>query len=444
MADPTADGSIPCGPATGAPLVGAENMRVKPAIRSLPEDPRIAAYRDAVRAMREGRFALDFDTGCGDRIGELGEELKALADHLDWHLSHAGKLHEITDNVVGGLLLDDVLDRIFDSFQTVIPYDRIGLALLSEDGRSARSCWARANFEPIRLGSGFSARLEGSSLGDIIATGQPRIINDLEAYLASHPQSHSTRLIVSEGIRSSLTCPLVSKGKPIGFLFFSSLERNAYEVVHQGIFLRIAAQMSALIEKGRLYKQIVELNQRLTVEQAELQQLATRDALTGVLNRRGILDQLASQFSRACRGRGQMALILIDVDHFKSVNDRFGHAVGDAVLKEIARRIDRDLRQYNHLGRLGGEEFLVVLSDDDSAHGPAIAERLRHLVAATPISFEGEEIPVTFSAGVVQAIDPAMAGTIEMLIAVADQALYEAKHSGRNRIAQRVIVAPSE
>ncbi|MCB1956887.1 MAG: GGDEF domain-containing protein [Rhodocyclaceae bacterium] len=412
---------------------------MKPAIQPPEADPRIDAFRDAVRAMREGHYVFGADTGAADGLGALGEELRLLAGHLDWYFSHASKLQEITDNVVGGLLLDDVLDRIFQSFQTVIPYNRIGCALLSEDGRSVRSCWARADYETILLSDGFSARIEGSSLGQIIATGQPRIINDLENYLERHPESHATRLIVKEGIRSSLTCPLVSKGRPIGFLFFSSVERFAYEGVHQGIFLRIASQLSALVEKGRLYQQIVELNQRLTIEQEELLQLATRDALTGVLNRRGILDQLDGQYSRARRGKGLMGLILIDVDHFKDVNDRYGHAVGDAVLKEIAWRIDRDLRQYNHLGRIGGEEFLIVLGDADGAHGVAIAERLRQLVAARPVSCEGEDVPVTISAGVVQALDPAIAGDYETLIAIADQALYEAKNAGRNRVAHRIV-----
>ncbi|MCB1887912.1 MAG: GGDEF domain-containing protein [Rhodocyclaceae bacterium] len=416
----------------------AEPRGEAPAI-AVADDPRILAYRDAIRAMREGHYGFGVDTGGDDALGALGNELRRLAGHLDWYFSHASKLQEITDNVVGGLLLNDVLERIFESFQTVIPYNRIGCALLSDDARSVRACWARADYDNLLLVDGFEAKIAGSSLGQIIATGQPRIINDLEAYLAEHPESQSTRLMVREGIRSNLTCPLVSGSKPIGFLFFSSVERYAYEGVHQGIYLRIAAQLSALIEKGRLYQQIVELNQRLTVEQEELQHLATRDALTGVLNRRGILDQLDGQFSRSLRDKGAIALILIDVDHFKDVNDRYGHAVGDSVLKEIAWRIDHDLRQYNHLGRIGGEEFLVVLGDADSSHGPAIAERLRQVVARRPVSCEGTEIPITISAGVVEAPNPEAIGDYETLVAIADQALYEAKNAGRNRVAHRLV-----
>ena len=88
---------------------------MKSAIVAINEDPRIDAYREALRAMRQGRYLHELDTGRPDALGALGEEIKALADHLDWHLTHAGKLHEIADNVVGGLLLDDVLDRIFQA-----------------------------------------------------------------------------------------------------------------------------------------------------------------------------------------------------------------------------------------------------------------------------------------------------------------------------------------
>jgi len=389
--------------------------------------------------MRDGWFELELPIEPLDEIGALGAELNKLAEHLDGHFSHTRKLQQITDTVVCGLMLDDVLDRIFDSFHTVIPYNRMGCALLSDDGGSVRSCWARADFDDIRLGNGFTAKIAGSSLAHILATGQPRILNDLEAYLATHPDSHSTRLILSEGIRSSLTCPLISKGRSVGFLFFSSSEPYAYADVHQGAFLRIAAQLSALIEKGHLYQELQLLNERLTAAQAELQELATKDALTGIYNRRGILDQLTAQFARSRREFGQMALILVDVDHFKRINDRYGHSVGDVVLREIADRLSRHLRQYNHVGRFGGEEFLIVLGNQDCAHGLAIAERLCEAISAQPIKHAGHQFDITISAGLAWATDLALVRDSEALIALADEALYSAKDAGRNRVAHRTV-----
>ena len=107
----------------------------------------------------------------------------------------------------------------------------------------------------------YAAPLEGSSLRVLLETGRPRILNDLEEYLREHPESASTRLVVREGMRSSLTCPLIARGKPIGFMFFSSMTPEAYRDAHVDLFLAIAGQLAVIVEKGRLYQQLVELNE---------------------------------------------------------------------------------------------------------------------------------------------------------------------------------------
>jgi hypothetical protein len=119
----------------------------------------------------------------------------------------------------------------------------------------------RSDAPTIKIGANYSGRMAGSSLQHIIETRQPRILNDLEAYLQEHPNSKSTRLILEEGMRSSLTCPLVAMGKPIGFMFFSSTKPNTYQDAHVELFLQIAGQLAVIVEKSRLYQQLVELNQ---------------------------------------------------------------------------------------------------------------------------------------------------------------------------------------
>ena len=121
--------------------------------------------------------------------------------------------------------------------------------------------WARTDATDVKIYRGYSAPLKGSSLEDVLRSGRPRVLNDLEQYLEEHPDSEATRLIVEEGVRSSLTCPLIALGVPVGFIFFSSQQKNTYQGAHVEIYLQIAGQLSAVLEKGRLYQQLLELNE---------------------------------------------------------------------------------------------------------------------------------------------------------------------------------------
>ena len=157
-----------------------------------------------------------------------------------------------------------MLERIYNTFKQVIPFDRIGCALISNDQQTVKAHWAKTDQpEKIKLAHGYTSPLAGSSLESILHSQQPRILNDLSEYLVAHPNSKSTQLIVAEGIQSSLTCPLIIDAQPVGFLFFSSKQKNTYLDVHQRIFIHIARQVSVLIEKSRLYQHIYELNARL-------------------------------------------------------------------------------------------------------------------------------------------------------------------------------------
>jgi len=222
-------------------------------------DPRIVAYHSAALQMKKGSFQGDLQIApTEDEIGELGIALLELGETLETKFAEVNKLYHITEQINAGLLLDEVLDHVYNSFRPVIPYDRIGFSLLEDENKVVRARWARSEASEIKLKGGYSAPLEGSSLQRIIETGHPRILNDLESYLRDHPSSESTQLIVAEGMRSSLTCPLISLNKPIGFMFFSSAQPNTYRDVHREIFLQIAGQLSMVVEKSRLYEQLLE------------------------------------------------------------------------------------------------------------------------------------------------------------------------------------------
>ena len=225
-------------------------------------DSRITAYRDAASAMAEGNFDVQLPLEPGvDEIGQLGQALRTLGDRLEEKFLELAELARVTERANAGLLLDEVLDDVYESFRPLIPYDRIGFSLIDDDKATVWARWARSEAEEMRITKGFSAPLEGSSLQRIIDTGEPRILNDLPGYLADHPCSESTQLIVEEGMHSSLTCPLIALGKPIGFMFFSSMRPGTYRNVHVELFLQIARQLSLIVEKSRIYQELLDLNE---------------------------------------------------------------------------------------------------------------------------------------------------------------------------------------
>jgi diguanylate cyclase (GGDEF)-like protein len=171
-------------------------------------------------------------------------------------------------------------------------------------------------------------------------------------------------------------------------------------------------------------------NQELGATLARVNRLATIDPLTGVANRRSILERVADEVLHAQRSGETFSVAMLDLDRFKSVNDRFGHAVGDKVLAEFARAAQSAMRSNDPLGRVGGEEFLVLMPGSDAASALAAANRLRAAVAAVRWSELGDGLAVTTSAGVAQY----RAGeSLEQLLSRADAALYRAKAQGRDR-----------
>ena len=210
-----------------------------------------------------------------EQVNSLGAALQDLAHSLDRRLLESENLGRITTEINQGLLLDEILDGVFESFRDVIPYNRIGFSLIGDDGETVVARWARTDLGEMQLAAGFRAPLEGSSLQSILETGEPRIINDLEAYLAGKPESKSTRLIVAEGLRASLTCPLIVNGEPVGFMFFSSSHSGQYRPDHVDVFQSIAAQLSVIVAKGRMASELDAQMQEAERQNEELRRLDT-------------------------------------------------------------------------------------------------------------------------------------------------------------------------
>lgn len=176
---------------------------------------------------------------------------------------------------------------------------------------------------------------------------------------------------------------------------------------------------------------IIELQEELIAARERLRDEATHDHLTGLWNRSAILEILHRELARAERQENTLAVIMVDLDHFKEINDKYGHLAGDAVLREAVRRMRSSMRVYDEIGRYGGEEFIAVNPGCDMTGAISVAERIRATVGQDTIDTFDAPIPVTASLGV--AIN-GEGSDADSLIRAADAALYRAKNAGRNRI----------
>jgi diguanylate cyclase (GGDEF)-like protein len=240
---------------------------------------------------------------------------------------------------------------------------------------------------------------------------------------------HALLLPAAEQIQSVALLPLTRQERLIGSLNFGSRERERFQAALGTEFLHHLAVIAAFALES-------------AVNRARLVRSGFTDVLTGWHNRRYWQTRLQEELARCRRERTPLTCLMIDVDHFKSVNDRFGHLAGDEVLRQLAHCVSGEVRGSDISARYGGEEFVVLLPGTGMAAGFLLAERIRAAVAAEPFELPGVEalLPVTVSIGVAEhspvSADLDLKVVGERLIALADLALYEAKAGGRNTVAK--------
>ena len=369
-----------------------------------------------------------------DRFGESDrlDPIARLGSALDAFSSDVSRREEQLNLLVRQVsmernqLLDGVLNRLFEGFAGVIPFDQIICSFLGDQGKTAVEYWMRSHERNAAIPVGHTTPIVDSGLYETAVGDQPRIIDDLAAFVAVRPGSDLLQRLASDGARSSLTCPLVADGQPLGFLLFTSREQGVYQPGHVTAFQRLAHQVSVVVQKTRTYGRGLTHGRRLLAERRRLQQAVTTDSLTGVLNRRGLDQALALAWRRHTSGQSMFSVILCDVDWFKTVNDSYGHAVGDRVLAEAARRMACGLRTNDVFGRFGGEEFLAVVDTSDATRVVEVAERLRMLMSQAP--FGGIRVTASFGAAVADRFS-----SLHGLFVGVDRALYAAKAQGRDR-----------
>ncbi|MEA4881266.1 MAG: diguanylate cyclase, partial [Synergistaceae bacterium] len=183
----------------------------------------------------------------------------------------------------------------------------------------------------------------------------------------------------------------------------------------------------------------LRVGERILHLQEQLRTAALYDDLTGLLNRGAVIERLENELSRSWRTGVPLSIALLDIDHFKEVNDTYGHVTGDRVLREIGQRIKAVIRSYDSLGRYGGEEFLLVFPGLSGSVADGICERIRSAIMEKPFlpcETKEDQTPFFISASLGLCEVPAVCETIDTVLTKADDALYRAKGSGRNRVSR--------
>ncbi len=267
---------------------------------------------------------------------------------------------------------------------------------------------------------------EVSFCGHAILGSDTLVVND-----ATHDERFADNPLVtgSPDIRFYAGHPIhAADGMPIGTLCVIDRKPHEFEESDRATLRDLAALVEAELQR----EELTDSQRKWLVERDELLEKSSVDSLTHAWNRGAIMELLAGEVTRAERGT-PLSVAMVDIDHFKNVNDTYGHQTGDAVLTEVASRLASAVRDFDRIGRYGGEEFLVVLSNCGDGEADTVCERMRAKIAGEPIQArDGTAVAVTASIGVTTFRSGIASG--DELIAAADQALYAAKDSGRNRV----------
>ena len=349
-------------------------------------------------------------------IGELASSLIAISLEKFQAMEHARRRAEESETlrkagaaVTETLHHEEAVVRILEQLSQVISYDSASVQIL--DGNELEIIGGRG-WENVSDVIGIRFPIPGDNPNTIvIQTGKPYLLLEADkAYKAFNNPPHNH-------ILSWLGVPLMVQDRVIGLLAVDSSKPHHFTNENINLVAAFAEQVAIALENARLFTQT--------------QTLAITDALTGVYNRRGLIELGEFEFARARRISRPFSVIMIDIDHFKRVNDHHGHAAGDEVLRALAQRCRVGSRTVDLVGRYGGEEFLILLPESSLESARLVAERLRQSLHNESIQTEAGPMRITISIGVAEMTDT---DNLKSLIARADGALYEAKNSGRNRV----------
>jgi len=365
----------------------------------------------AITADRTGAALPDLShADCADAHPEaLAEE--GVGDHSGVLLSFL----EIASASAAAEDLDRLLAAIAAELARLFPVDRADIGLVDESSITAVTVTGRSAENRGRIAGRFVCD-ESHHLGYVTSRSEPLWRNDV----ANELRFRET--LPRAGAQSDMTIPLRSRGRVIGALRVASRRRHAYEPEEFDLFQRLADLLAVAVENQRL----LETTRRM----------AEVDGLTGACNHRHFSVLLAKEAARAVTTGLPVALVMVDIDHFKRVNDTYGHPAGDAALRHVVGLLVRRVRRSDVVARYGGEEFAVLLPGSDAPAAARLAEGLRADIAGAPLQIEAAGPALTLTASFGVAAIPASASDGRGLLEAADRALYRAKEGGRDRVAE--------
>ncbi len=354
-------------------------------------------------------------------------EQKRTRNELEQRADELVRLQAATATLLQTLDLETLLTQILDGAQRVVPAAEDGWLYLADtpsfffgEGRNSGAAgrWSSGDpaardarireYSPERHVAGFPPPASG--------TGNCILIDDTRG----NPflQAFGSELATPGEAHSALVVHLALEDEPPAVLVLGASAPAAFSADDRRLLVTFAATASLALKNGRLHRR--EHTHAIT------------DPLTGQLNRRQFMALGQREMDRYRRYGHELAVILFDIDHLKEINDAYGHAAGDQVIRAVADRCRGVLRQVDILGRLGGDEFAVILPELENAAEKAIAERIRHIISDMPVAIDAGPVSVSVSLGISR-ISPA-ASDLNVLLSQADKALYRAKNAGRNQI----------
>lgn len=306
--------------------------------------------------------------------------------------------------------LDKLLDLIMKSIKGVMEAEASSLLLLDAEKNELYFSTVSGGSEKIKE---IRIKADQGIAGHVVQTGRPLIVNDVtksKYFLKTVDEKTQFKT------QSIICVPLISRNKTIGVLeALNKREGKDFDQEDERLFMSFSHQVSVAIENARLYN------------------MAFYDALTKVFMRRYFEAWLDQEFARVKRYRTDLSMIMFDIDHFKKINDTYGHQAGDYVLQQIAQVVKENVRAADVLARYGGEEFVICLPETKIDKAFHSAERIREQIEKKEFNYDGKKIPVTISLGVAS-FRETPEDSVAQFIKDVDSALYQSKEGGRNRV----------